>query len=63
MAARSLVFQIHRSGKDRQWYGRLVAGNGEPVCVSEGYKAKASAITWARNFQRWVTKAKLEVIE
>ena len=30
------------TGKDKQFYFKLTARNGEPILASEGYKAKAS---------------------
>ncbi len=37
---RNPKFQIF-VGKDNQFYFRLIAGNGETILASEGYKAKA----------------------
>lgn len=37
-------FILFRSKKNRQWYFRLVAGNGKTVAQSEGYKRKANAV-------------------
>jgi uncharacterized protein YegP (UPF0339 family) len=34
-----------RAGLRRQWYWRLVGGNGEIVAQSEGYHNRADALT------------------
>lgn len=39
-------------GKDRDWYLRIVALNGEIVLDSEGYATKSNALRAARKWQR-----------
>lgn len=36
-------FKLWKSDRDRQYYFRLQAENGEPILHSEGYKSKAGA--------------------
>lgn len=36
-------FQLY-TGKDKQYYFRLKAGNGEPIMSSEGYTTKKAAL-------------------
>ena len=36
--------QVFQSKRNKQWYFRIVGGNGKKVAQSEGYKTRASAI-------------------
>lgn len=44
MSKPRLRFEYWKSTKNNQWYWRLKAGNGEPVCQSEGYKRKEAVM-------------------
>jgi uncharacterized protein YegP (UPF0339 family) len=46
MSSRHVEF--HES-RDKQWYFRLVGGNGEPLAVSERYTRREDAERGARN--------------
>ena len=35
---RPLRFEYWKSTKNKQWYWRIRAGNGEPIAQGEGYK-------------------------
>jgi uncharacterized protein YegP (UPF0339 family) len=41
---KSLRFEYWKSAKNKQWYWRIRAGNGEPIAQGEGYKSKAGAL-------------------
>ena len=49
--------------KDRakEWRGRLQAGNGETVTISESYKRKYDALRWARRLRLQIRDACLIV--
>lgn len=37
-------FKVRQSPKNKKWYWKLVAGNGETIATSEPYKTKQSAM-------------------
>lgn len=41
---KTLRFEYWKSNKNKQWYWRIRAGNGEPIAQGEGYKSKAGAL-------------------
>lgn len=41
---RLLRFEYWKSNKNKQWYWRIKAGNGEPIAQGEGYKSKNGAL-------------------
>lgn len=47
-----MKFQIYRSGKDRQFYWRLVSHNGNVIAQGEGYKRRAGALKAIRAVQK-----------
>ncbi len=38
-----MKFKIKKNGRE-EFFWTLVAGNGEPICVSEGYQTKKGAV-------------------
>lgn len=50
-------FEWYQSKRNKNWYGRLRASNGEIVAVSEGYKTKAGVIAWRKRLVTWVIQA------
>jgi uncharacterized protein YegP (UPF0339 family) len=45
-------FQVYPSDKSGEYYFRLRAANGEPILVSEGYKAKQSCINGVESVKK-----------
>lgn len=47
-----MKFEIYRSGRDRQFYWRLVSRNGNVIAQGEGYKRRAGALKAIRAVQK-----------
>lgn len=47
-------------GADRQWYFRLRAPNGEPICHSEGYTTRQSALNGVNAVKSYAALADVE---
>lgn len=47
-----MKFEIYQSEKNKEFYFRLKAGNGQVVLGSEGYKTKASALNGAESVRK-----------
>ncbi len=54
--SKTTVLEVYQDKKG-QYRFRLLAKNGEPVCMSEGYAQKSGAVLAAKKLSEWVTKA------
>lgn len=55
-----MKFKIKQNARE-EFYWVLVAGNGEPICMSENYQTKASAVK-AINLVK-LDSAKAEIVD
>jgi uncharacterized protein YegP (UPF0339 family) len=54
-------FVLFKSSKNNQWYFSMLAPNGQPIAVSEGYKYKQGAKRAIKAIQKYAPTA--EVVE
>ena len=52
------ILEVYKDKKGLYRF-KLLARNGEPVCMSEGYAKKAGALTAAKKLGEWSSKALL----
>ncbi|MCB9246989.1 MAG: YegP family protein [Flavobacteriales bacterium] len=59
-----MKFEIYQSEKNKEYYFRLKAGNGQNILGSEGYKAKASCLNGVESVKKNATdKSRFEIKE
>jgi uncharacterized protein YegP (UPF0339 family) len=56
--SKTTILEVYQDKKGHYRF-RLLAKNGEPVCASEGYTKKATAMAAAKKLSEWVSKAVL----
>jgi uncharacterized protein YegP (UPF0339 family) len=56
--SKTTILEVYKDKKGMYRF-RLLAKNGEPVCMSEAYAKKAGATIAAKKLAEWVTKAVL----
>ena len=56
--SKTTILEVYRDRKGEYRF-KLLARNGEPVCMSEGYAKKAGAMIAAKKLAEWVSKATL----
>ncbi len=56
--SKTTILEVYQDKKGLYRF-RLLAKNGEPVCMSEGYEKKAGAMMAAKKLSEWVSKALL----
>lgn len=56
--SKTTILEVYQDKKGLYRF-RLLAKNGEPVCMSEGYEKKAGALQAAKKLSEWVAHALL----
>ncbi|MFA5132036.1 MAG: DUF1508 domain-containing protein [Candidatus Paceibacterota bacterium] len=56
--SKTTVLEVYQDKKGMYRF-RLLARNGEPVCMSEGYAKKSGALAACNKLSEWVTHALL----